>query len=30
MALERSMGLGTLTFYGTGTILGAGIFVVVG
>ena len=30
MALERSMGLGTLAFYGTGTILGAGIFVVVG
>ncbi|MGB3806047.1 MAG: amino acid permease [Erythrobacter sp.] len=24
------MGLGTLTFYGTGTILGAGIFVVIG
>lgn len=30
MALERSMGLGNLIFYGTGTILGAGIFVVVG
>lgn len=30
MALERSMGLGNLIFYGTGTILGAGIFVVIG
>lgn len=30
MALERSMGLRSLIFYGTGTILGAGIFVVVG
>lgn len=30
MALERSMGLGNLVFYGTGTILGAGIFVVIG
>lgn len=30
MALARSMGLGTLTFYGIGTILGAGIFVVIG
>ena len=30
MALERSMGLWTLTFYGIGTILGAGIFVVIG
>jgi amino acid transporter len=30
MALARSMGFGTLIFYGTGTILGAGIFVVIG
>ncbi|RIV89398.1 APC family permease [Aurantiacibacter zhengii] len=30
MALQRSMGLGNLIFYGTGTILGAGIFVVIG
>ncbi|MFB0611087.1 APC family permease [Aurantiacibacter poecillastricola] len=30
MALARSMGLGNLIFYGTGTILGAGIFVVIG
>ena len=30
MSLERSMGLGNLIFYGTGTILGAGIFVVIG
>lgn len=30
MALQRSMGLGGLVFYGTGTILGAGIFVVIG
>jgi amino acid transporter len=30
MSLKRSMGLGTLIFYGTGTILGAGIFVVIG
>jgi len=30
ISLERSMGLGTLIFYGTGTILGAGIFVVIG
>ena len=28
--LERSMGLSSLVFYGTGTILGAGIFVVIG
>ncbi|MEW4447680.1 amino acid permease [Qipengyuania sp. JC766] len=30
MGLKRSMGLASLTFYGTGTILGAGIFVVIG
>lgn len=30
MPLKRSMGLGNLVFYGTGTILGAGIFVVIG
>jgi amino acid transporter len=30
MALKRDMGLGGLVFYGTGTILGAGIFVVIG
>jgi amino acid transporter len=30
MALKRDMGLGGLIFYGTGTILGAGIFVVIG
>jgi amino acid transporter len=30
MALKRSLGLSGLVFYGTGTILGAGIFVVVG
>jgi len=30
MSLQRSMGLGNLIFYGTGTILGAGIFVVIG
>ncbi|MGR3490726.1 MAG: APC family permease [Shimia sp.] len=30
MALERSMGFYGLTFYGVGTILGAGIFVVIG
>lgn len=30
MGLERSMGLTGLIFFGTGTILGAGIFVVVG
>lgn len=30
MTLERSMGLGSLVFYGTGTILGAGISVVIG
>ncbi|MEL1250644.1 APC family permease [Aurantiacibacter gilvus] len=30
MALKRSMGLAGLTFFGTGTILGAGIFVVIG
>lgn len=30
MALKRTMGLGSLTFYGSGTILGAGIFVVIG
>ncbi|MGB7408015.1 MAG: amino acid permease [Pontixanthobacter sp.] len=30
MGLARSMGLGSLIFYGTGTILGAGIFVVIG
>ncbi len=28
--LKRSMGLGQLVFYGSGTILGAGIFVVIG
>ena len=28
--LERSVGLSQLVFYGTGTILGAGIFVVIG
>ena len=30
MTLKRDMGLGGLIFYGTGTILGAGIFVVIG
>jgi basic amino acid/polyamine antiporter, APA family len=30
MALNQSLGLGNLIFYGTGTILGAGIFVVIG
>jgi len=30
MALKREMGIGGLVFYGTGTILGAGIFVVIG
>lgn len=30
MTLKRDMGLGGLVFYGTGTILGAGIFVVIG
>lgn len=30
LALKRSLGMGNLIFYGTGTILGAGIFVVVG
>ena len=30
MALKRDMGFGGLVFYGTGTILGAGIFVVIG
>ncbi|ABC63654.1 APC family permease [Erythrobacter litoralis] len=30
MSLKRSMGLSNLIFYGTGTILGAGIFVVIG
>ena len=30
MPLKRSLGLGSLIFYGTGTILGAGIFVVIG
>jgi APA family basic amino acid/polyamine antiporter len=30
MALERSLGLTMLTFYGTGMILGAGIYSIIG